>query len=248
MITIYNWTDYFQDIKPTTDYDIEHLKTNGYMILRNHFDVRELYNLVNADFNKLTTGNPVRTKNVLLDYPTKDIAFNQPIIDICNTYYQHIPFLSNINIKRNFASRPQVTETLKYHEDPEADKLIKVFIYLNDVDINHGPFTYVRGSHKLKIPNNKSKIRWTDDEIEAFYGKDNIHHLTGSAGDVIIADTSGFHKGLHLKEDQRTMLTLYYLSEKVKIKPSQVEAKMSTQMYNELSVALKPVAYFTGKL
>ena len=247
MITIYNWTDHFQDIKPTKTYDISQLETDGYMILRNHFDVSELYNLVDADLNKLTSGNPVRTKNVLMDYHTKDIAFNQTIIDICNTYYGHIPFLSNVNIKRNFTSRPQITETLKYHEDPEADKLIKVFIYLNDVDINHGPFTYVRGSHKLKIPNNKSKVRWTDNEIEAFY-KDDVHNLTGSAGDVIIADTSGFHKGLHLKQDQRTMLTLYYLNEKVRIKPSQAEAKMPASMYNELNDNLKPVAYFVERL
>src|SRR5690606_20801730 len=214
----------------------------------NHLDVSELYNLVDVDLNKLTTGNPTRTKRVLLDYPTKDIVFNQPIIDICNCYYGHIPFLSNLNIKRNFVSRPQITETLKYHEDPEANKLIKVFIYLNDVDIDHGPFTYVRGSHKLKIPNNRSKIRWTDNEIEAFYGKDNVHNLTGSAGDVIIADTSGFHKGLHLKEDQRTMLTLYFLSEQVRIKPHQAEAKMPASMYDELDDNLKPVAYFVERL
>lgn len=255
-IPINSWTSIYKDIKPSK-HNIDALHNDGYMIVRNHFDkslINQIYKKFSNDVESgkigSPSGNPVRTKNVLVDYPeSESVVFDQKIIDICNQYYGHIPFLSNINIKRNYFSRPQITETLKFHEDPEAGKLIKVFIYLNDVDIEHGPFTYVRESHKIKIPYNKSKIRWGDQEIEKFYGKENICHLTGEAGDVILADTSGFHKGLFLKQDERTMMTLYFLNDQLRITPAQAaEALMPLSMYEGLSPNIKPVGYFTTKL
>ena len=54
------------------------------------------------------------------------------------------------------------------------------------------------------------KYRWEDDYIEKKYGKSSIFSATSYIGDIIIADTTGFHKGKKLNKNFRTMLTLNY--------------------------------------
>lgn len=100
--------------------------------------------------------------------------------------------------------------TQKYHVDRNAFKVIKVFHYLSEVDEMSGPLTYVKGSHKTKFKFWQSRYRWSDDEIHLNYGLDYCIPLTGSFGDVIIADTTGFHKGLKPVLKDRIMLTVTY--------------------------------------
>ena len=73
-------------------------------------------------------------------------------------------------------------------------------IYLSDVNIDSGPHTYMRTTHK---PFTSDKIRsrigaygrYNDCEIYELFGESNEVQICGTAGTVILVDTSGFHKG-----------------------------------------------------
>ncbi len=60
-------------------------------------------------------------------------------------------------------------------------------------------------------PHWSQQHRWPDETIEAIYGPDRITNLTANYGDLLIATTNGFHKGLRLEEGERLMFTLNYV-------------------------------------
>jgi hypothetical protein len=78
------------------------------------------------------------------------------------------------------------------------------------VDLDGGPFCYVQGSHRKRFHGWLDKGRWTEDEIADRYGRDAIRYLTADVGDVVIADTNGFHRGTKVLGRERLMLTLDY--------------------------------------
>jgi ectoine hydroxylase-related dioxygenase (phytanoyl-CoA dioxygenase family) len=99
-----------------------------------------------------------------------------------------------------------------WHRDPEDSQPIKVFVYFSDVNMDSGPFQYVMGSHLAWFdlcapgaypaePIDETKIPW-----QLFYA------LTGNAGSVAFANTSGLHRGGHGKHS-RTMAVLTFVAE-----------------------------------
>lgn len=153
------------------------------------------------------------------------IALNQTFIDIAKNYFStdHI-YITGVNFRRSYFNHLPASDTQMYHRDRNSYKILKVFIYLNNVDEDIGPFQYVLKSHKKWPLLSNRKYRWDDDYIKKIYGSKSIFSATSSVGDVIIADTTGFHKGKNLNKRYRTMLTLNYStfaekkSKKVKIK------------------------------
>ena len=97
-----------------------------------------------------------------------------------------------------------------YHRDRNSFKILKFFIYLNDVDRDCGPFSYIEKSHiNWPFLSNK-QYRWKDENIFNLMPKANTFYATGNLGDLIIADTTGFHKGNNFNKGFRTMLTVMY--------------------------------------
>ena len=86
-------------------------------------------------------------------------------------------------------------------------EIIKVFFYLNDVNINNGPFQYIKYSHK------ESWIDYKNDFLlNKFAG--NIFSCEAKKGALILCDTNGYHRGLTLKKkNYRVMLTVNYTSQ-----------------------------------
>ncbi len=101
-----------------------------------------------------------------------------------------------------------------WHRDPEDQQLIKMFLYLNDVDESAGPFIYLKKSHisgkwrhlfPQQPPRGSNGI---DSEIPT----DDRVVCTGKAGTVIFCDTSGLHRGGHAKSNNRFMYTSIFMS------------------------------------
>jgi hypothetical protein len=89
----------------------------------------------------------------------------------------------------------------QWHRDPEEEHVVKVFLYVEDVDEGTGPFEYVRSS----APGGRyghlwpwragEGIRPPDDELAAAVAPEDRVLCTGPAGTLILCDTSGFHRG-----------------------------------------------------
>ena len=149
-----------------------------------------------------------------------DIMTNDTLVDIATEYLRCKPAIGTLNLRRSFVTDAPEDNTLFFHSDPNSIKFVKFFFYLNDVDMDGGPFTYVEGSindvgeTRGRLKGFESKYRWTYDEVVSKYGEDKIKYLTANFGDVLMADTNGMHRGTQVKTKERTMLTLNYVIHK----------------------------------
>lgn len=108
----------------------------------------------------------------------------------------------------------------RWHRDYNDKHLLKVFLYMNDVDEAAGPFEYIPGT---MIRGNRfaDVYPWEvfgedlyppDAALEQLTGADESHVVTGSAGTLILCDTTGFHRGGFAIERPRVMGVWNYVS------------------------------------
>jgi len=126
-----------------------------------------------------------------------------------NSFGVH-PGVGGVNLRASVMNDLEEAETQLFHSDKNHARFLKFFIYLTPVTVESGPFTYVNGSHNQRFYGWDTKYRWTYEEIERQYGQDRILHFEGEIGDVIVADTTGFHRGTKVISQEREMLTVNY--------------------------------------
>ena len=93
--------------------------------------------------------------------------------------------------------------TEQWHRDHEDKKVIKVFLYLVDVDDGAGCFYYLCGTQTggklghINPVNPPRGVQATDIDIKTILSANAASSRTcmGEAGSIIICDVSGFHKG-----------------------------------------------------
>ncbi len=101
-----------------------------------------------------------------------------------------------------------------FHFDMDRFKWLKVFVYLTDVGPDNGPHAFVRGSHLVgSIPQSileRGYVRLTDDEVAANFPPKDIITFAAPRGTIIIEDTRGLHKGVHVRDGARLILQLQF--------------------------------------
>ena len=151
--------------------------------------------------------NITYVRDVLINCPTlSDVALSDIVIDIAAGFYGCPGLLTSLYLMKNFANGLPISGFNHFHCDYQADRFIKFFAYLNDVDKDGGPFCYVRGSHRHKPRVWRRKYFWDEDDIEKFYGRDAIEYLTANVGDLIVADVTGFHRAFKARHTSRHMM------------------------------------------
>ena len=192
---------------------------NGYEIFENFIDPNKLDIFSDSLFNKevvcYANQNFFKLKDPYVQCPE--------IIDLClTTEVQKLVRLllgnhwaiGGCNLRRNLVTNNAENTVTFFHRDHNSNNFIKLFFYLNDVTMEGGPFTYVEGSHIDRRESGWTDgSRWTDEQITGLYGQDKIKHLTANKGDLIVANTTGFHKGLKCKVKERLMLTINFTTE-----------------------------------
>jgi hypothetical protein len=148
-------------------------------------------------------------------------SINKSILNIVNTYFgmwSNIIYLE-MNETKLIEKSASLQKSQNFHRDPGVNKCIKIFIYLNDVEEGGGPFTYIKGSHRLGRYWNIFKQRFYGlggcypdiDNLETKIDSKDIFEIYGKSGSVIIADTTGIHRGGNSYLNTREMTTsLYY--------------------------------------
>lgn len=137
-----------------------------------------------------------------------NIANSPSIIKLAEGYLGCKPTISNIQLWWSFPGHKKSEEAENFHRDVDDWKFIKLFIYLTDVDENSGPHVYVQKSidtHRyLPIK------RYSDSDIEKYFGSGNIKVMTGNKGNAFMEDTFGFHKGQLAKSSRRLVMQVQY--------------------------------------
>ena len=106
----------------------------------------------------------------------------------------------------------------RWHRDYTDTHLVKVFIYLSDVDAESGPFEYIRGSagdgpYSREFPwRPLSDTYPPEDALLSKVRPADVVSCLGPAGTTIFCNTSGFHRGGFATRAPRAMAVYNYAS------------------------------------
>ena len=140
-----------------------------------------------------------------------------------NTLKQYIGLpvaFQGVQLQRDFPNERQVF-TEQWHQDAEDHRMIKVIVYLSDVEVEHGPFEYiprtlVSSSTAQSIRAHIAKsiaagdLGLTDREMEQYVPRSAWKPCTGKAGTVIFVDTKAvFHHGKPRTKERSALFYVY---------------------------------------
>lgn len=167
---------------------------------------------IHKDFFLYALGGGIQDRPILdLENPLLKFVLDEKIIAMAAAYLKLAPRFNSFALLRTLTVPPDYERTYsqRWHRDLDDKKMLKVFIYLNDVDEGGGPFTYVKESHlggrwRGVAPQLPPMGRYPKEgEVEAAIPKEYYHAALGKAGTLIFADTSGLHRGgFCLKKDR----------------------------------------------
>jgi len=142
------------------------------------------------------------------------------LLDLANTYLEMWSKLEYVDVWYS-VPQPEAAERIssqRWHRDYNDKHLLKVFLYLVDVDEDMGPFQFVAGSQ----PGGPYAGVWgweplgqnypTEDELEARIPADAVQTFTGPAGTLLFCNTAGFHRGGFSTTKPRVLATATYSS------------------------------------
>jgi hypothetical protein len=154
----------------------------------------------------------IKLKDPLINLPELiDCSLNKRIISMCSNYFDCIPYLTFLKCVKTYKNKIKEHDTQHFHIDENSVKLLKVFIYLNDVNSKQdGPFYYVQKSFKNINKKWGQNARWNESYLKKIYGKKNFIPILAKRGDVIIANTVAFHRGIKPMKKDRNIAILNY--------------------------------------
>jgi hypothetical protein len=149
--------------------------------------------------------------------PLIRVALDRALLETVATYLDMWPRLHAVGAWLNFPTQTDAKEAQLWHRDPEDLKTVKVFIYLDDVREENGPFCYVPRTHPFSsgagiVPLHRDKKRILDEEMLTAFPKGSWLTCTGPANTMIIADTVGFHRGGKPSQGNRILITFTFTS------------------------------------
>ena len=164
------------------------------------------------DFFAYALGSPLGKKESLpLRHPLIRFALDEALVAIAAGYFGFAPQFASFSLLQTLVSSggEKAKFSQRWHRDPEDKKIVKVFLYLNDVNAGTGPFSYIKKSHGVgkwrhlypQVPPFGSYP--PDGALEKIIPPEDIAVCTAPAGTLIFADTSGFHRGGFCTEKDR---------------------------------------------
>ncbi len=156
-------------------------------------------------------------QQMAIESPFVQLALHERLLEPANRYLGMHALLRTIDLWWDRPTEGPDKETQLWHRDGDDVMNVKVFMYLNDVDISTGPFCFIPGTHPRGPmarlwPAHDAQGRSTDEQMEPAVARSQWRVYTAPAGAVIICDTCGYHKGLKPTKRDRLMLMVQYTS------------------------------------
>jgi len=157
------------------------------------------------------------------DPAIRDWVMSRSFLNIASLYLGLVPRCGTKQESVVVPTTNQRVGAQLWHRDGSDKKITKVFVYLTDVEEENGPFRYLKGTHYQGVL--RDVEAWTGSHVwgthersdtmldrydELFAGREVV--CTGKSGQVIFADTSGFHRGGFCRAGHRRMIELSYYS------------------------------------
>jgi hypothetical protein len=149
------------------------------------------------------------------------IVLNDRILDIVNSYLGLNSRIIYLDVWYNLpaADGEAALDSERWHRDGEDIRLVKLFLYLSDVDETTGPLSYFLesqpgGRHGALFPHEPPKGSFpTEDQLRSAVGDTSAISCLGPAGTLVLYDPCGFHRGGRARTAARIVLVATYGSE-----------------------------------
>ena len=155
-----------------------------------------------------------------IDCSLLQLGLHPLILDLVNSYLGLMARLFHIDIWKTIPLPHQgpLIGSQRWHRDPEDLKLVKVFLYLNDIGADSGPLHYLKHSRRGERYGHLWPQRLPygsvapPAEVERQAPRSDWAVCTAPAGTFIFADTTGLHMGGRASLHERVFATWGYAS------------------------------------
>lgn len=153
-------------------------------------------------------------------------ALQKQILRITNAYFGMLTRLAYFNVWHTYTTNAEPQSSQLWHRDfDDPQYIMKVFVYLSDVDQGSGPLSYAIGSHQkgkmLREPDcvseSRASRRSSDEQMAEVIPADRWLSATGKKGTIAFVDTHGYHKGGWARKNERILYTCMFTSPTVQL-------------------------------
>ncbi|MCP5082049.1 MAG: hypothetical protein GY948_10170 [Alphaproteobacteria bacterium] len=140
-----------------------------------------------------------------------DFVLSDELLALASHYLGQVPVLTRFDMWWS-PINDKMSESQFYHYDGEDETQLKIIVYLNDVDLENGPFTTLSAADSEKVKSTKvfaqrRSERLDDERVESIVGKDAVVRIVGPAGTLAACDTGRcLHYGSRAKSRDRFIL------------------------------------------
>ncbi|UKO99014.1 2OG-Fe(II) oxygenase [Nostoc sp. UHCC 0870] len=186
----------------------------------------------------------------MIDYPEIFLwGLEQRLLNIIENYLGLPVAYHGAYFRRDIANQLETGSRL-WHIDTEDRQVIKIIVYINDVDEETGPFQYLPQSLTTEVAKslNYTSGYLTDKTMQKVISPKQYQSCVGSAGTVIFAATGSiFHRGKPPSNSDRFAIFFDYTSHRKKYlyyNTSPLTNEFLVKFYNHLSEQQKKYIYW----
>ena len=252
--TVAKHSDYLPSISPADSTVLNSLQREGVFVTSLKALAIPSTDLLTETAKKLlsqlqvlpTNGADVVTlsNSQIADYPEIILwGVEERLLNIIENYIEMPVRYYGAGVRREIANGKS-TDVRQWHRDTEDRRMIKIIIYLNDVNIDGGPFEYVS---KLLTSSSSQTLKYnsgfvSDQKMKSAVPLSDWKPCTGSYGTVVFADTSNvFHRAKAPVGSDRFSITYNYTSIKpLASRAYRLESTISQKQWQAISGRLNP--------
>jgi phytanoyl-CoA dioxygenase PhyH len=200
-----------ESISPEQCWNVTSLTSEGYLLVPGTPDL--VPELVAAAREKLASAASLpqsRSKaffSQLLDAGDREIdtiytrfALSDKVLQTTARYLGIAPFLESIELLYSKPISGPPAQSQQWHKDRTDTRIVKVFVYINDVTPRHGPLSLLPRRESAKVPEFLFHYL-TDEQMAKYADLSKVVALTGAAGSTILIDSqTSYHLGSRCQE------------------------------------------------
>ncbi len=149
------------------------------------------------------------------------VCLAEPILRVAAAHLGLFGELRYVNVWLNFKSDAPAQRSQLWHRDREDKRIVKAFLYLSDVVPGSGPLVYAPGTHSRGEIDREpvsfkeeghGNPRSEDPQMAAVVPEERWITCTAPKGTLVLADTTGYHRGGLARENDRLVLSFMFVS------------------------------------
>ncbi|MFL5496257.1 MAG: phytanoyl-CoA dioxygenase family protein [Gemmatimonadales bacterium] len=198
-------------VPPAECWDVPALTANGYLVVQGAVDL--VPELIRASREKLARADSLpqsRNKAFFsqlleagdrgLDTIFTRFALSDKVLNTTARYLGVAPFLESVELLYSKPIQGPPAQSQLWHRDRTDRKILKVFVYINEVTSRHGPLSLLPRAESAKVPEFLFHYL-SDEEMAKHADLSRMVALTGPAGTTTLIDSqTAYHLGSRCQE------------------------------------------------